>query len=168
MVAPNSAAQPPPPVVPLRWLMVVRGPRTRALDRVIFRATGFSIGCFQIALQRGERYYPSLLLTTIGRKSHQLREVLLPYREINGELVIVASLGGGPNEPEWARNLRAEPRCWVRVRRRQRPATARILTGEERAATIADIAERRKSVLGYDEKAAGHGREMAVIGLKPG
>jgi deazaflavin-dependent oxidoreductase (nitroreductase family) len=148
--------------------MIVRGRRTQALDLAIFKATGFSIGCWQIAMQRRERYYPSLLLTTIGRKSHQLREVLLPYLEVDGELVVVASLAGGPKEPEWARNLRVDPRCWLRLGRRRLAATARILTGDERASAIADIARGRKSVLAYDEKAAGNGREMAVIALKPG
>jgi deazaflavin-dependent oxidoreductase (nitroreductase family) len=163
----DARPKPPPPTVPLRFLMMIRGPRTFAIDRAILRWTGFSLGCFQIAVHRRERYYPSLLLTTIGRTSQRLRSAALPYVRRGDELVIVASLGGGPTEPDWARNLRAEPRCWITVRRRQVPARARFLDGQERLDAIQQVAEGRKSVLAYDELANSYGREMAVIALSP-
>jgi deazaflavin-dependent oxidoreductase (nitroreductase family) len=151
----------------LRWLMIVRGPKTFKLDQAIIRATGFSLGCFQIALQRRERYYPTLVLTTVGRKTQLLRSAALPYVELNGERVIVASLGGGPAEPEWAKNLRAEPRCWISVRRRTVAVVARELEGDERSTAIGVIGAGRKSVLDYDERAAGNGRLMALFALRP-
>ena len=146
--------------------MIVRGPRTFALDRAIIKATGYSLGCFQIALHRGERYYPSIVLTTIGRKSGQLREAALPYVERDGELVVVASLGGGPAEPHWAQNLRADSRCWVTLNRRRRTATARELDDEERRQALAQAAATRRSVTEYDERAAGNGRVMALFALR--
>ena len=115
--------------------------RTFALDRAIIKATGFSLGCFQIALHRGERYYPSLVLTTVGRKSAQLREAALPYVERDGELVVVASLGGGPAEPHWAQNLRADPRCWLTLHRHAHAATARELVDTERREALAQVAD---------------------------
>ncbi len=158
--------KPPPPTVPLRSLMIVRGPRTFALDRAITKATGFSLGCFQIALHRRERYYPTLVLTTVGRKSAQLREAALPYVERDGELVVVASLGGGPAEPHWAQNLRAEPRCWLTLHRHRHAATARELVDTERREALAQVAETRGSVLEYDERAATNGRVMALFALR--
>jgi deazaflavin-dependent oxidoreductase (nitroreductase family) len=163
----TTNVKPPPPKVPLRWLMIVRGPRTFKLDQAIVKATGFSLGCFQIALQRRERYYPSLLLTSVGRKSQMLRSAVLPYVEVNGERVIVASLGGGPAEPEWAKNLRVDPRCWISVRRKTVPVMARELDSEERIHALKLIGEGRKSVLDYDERAARNGRLMAMFALRP-
>ena len=163
----HDRPKPPPPKVPLSWLMIVRGPKTFKLDQAITKATGFSLGCFQIALHRRERYYPSLVLTTVGRKSQLLRSAVLPYVEVNGERVIVASLGGGPAEPEWAKNLRAEPRCWISVHRQTIAVAARELEGDERAHALKLIGEGRKSVLDYDERAAGNGRLMALFGVRP-
>ncbi|TML19524.1 MAG: hypothetical protein E6G39_01480, partial [Actinobacteria bacterium] len=55
-----------------RWI-VVRGPLGRAFDRWLVRVTGFSVITWQYSKAGGNPYQPTLLLTTIGRKSGRLR-----------------------------------------------------------------------------------------------
>ena len=52
---------------------------------------------------------PVVLVTMRGAKSGALRKVPLMRVEHEGELVIVASLGGAPEHPKWYWNLRANP-----------------------------------------------------------
>jgi deazaflavin-dependent oxidoreductase (nitroreductase family) len=50
-----------------------------------------------------------LILTTKGRKSGELRDNPLIFREIGGKYVIIASKGGSDSPPAWWVNLRANP-----------------------------------------------------------
>ena len=52
--------------------------------------------------------------------------------EHEGELVIVASLGGAPEHPQWYWNVRANPDVEVQDGTRTFPARARELDGKER------------------------------------
>ena len=58
---------------------------------------------------------PTLLLTTVGRKSGKARTVPLIYLADGAALVIVGSMGGAATHPEWWLNLRAEPEAQVTV-----------------------------------------------------
>ena len=75
---------------------------------------------------------PVLLLTTIGRKSGQRRTAPLLYIEDDGNVIVVGSQGGLPNDPLWYRNLQANPRCEVQIKRRKIEMTARTASREER------------------------------------
>jgi deazaflavin-dependent oxidoreductase (nitroreductase family) len=75
---------------------------------------------------------PVLLLTTIGRKSGQQRTAPLLYIEDDGNVIVVGSQGGLPNDPLWYRNLQANPRCEVQIKRRKIEMTARTASREER------------------------------------
>ena len=56
---------------------------------------------------------PNLLLTTIGRKSGRRHTVPLLCLPDGADLIVVASYGGAPEEPQWCKNLRANPQAWV-------------------------------------------------------
>ena len=81
---------------------------------------------------------PSLLLTTIGRKSGEKFIFPLYYGKAGDSYIVVASKGGAPRHPGWYRNLLADPEVEVQVgtakiqgagphrhRRGARPAVAR-------------------------------------------
>ena len=72
---------------------------------------------------------PTLLLTTIGRRSGQSRTTPLIYGQDGDRYLVVGSRGGAPEHPQWYRNLLAQPRVQVQVlgdrfQARARPASA--------------------------------------------
>jgi F420H(2)-dependent quinone reductase len=76
---------------------------------------------------------PSLLLTTLGRRTGRQRTNALIYYKDGSSWVVVASNGGSNHSPGWLTNLRAEPHVLVQVGRRHWAATARVATADERA-----------------------------------
>jgi deazaflavin-dependent oxidoreductase (nitroreductase family) len=61
------------------------------------------------------RGVPTLLLTTTGRKSGELRRTALIYGRDSDDYVIVASNGGAPSNPFWYENLVAQPKVTIQV-----------------------------------------------------
>jgi deazaflavin-dependent oxidoreductase (nitroreductase family) len=59
---------------------------------------------------------PTLLLTTIGRKSGSRRTSPLIFARDGDDYLVVASVGGGPQHPAWYLNLQADPRAEIQVR----------------------------------------------------
>jgi deazaflavin-dependent oxidoreductase (nitroreductase family) len=77
---------------------------------------------------------PTLLLDHVGRKSGRTFTTPLLYLEDGANLVIVASQGGLPKNPQWFPNLLASPDTQVRVRKEgPRPVRARLASPGERA-----------------------------------
>jgi deazaflavin-dependent oxidoreductase (nitroreductase family) len=75
---------------------------------------------------------PTLLLTSVGRKSGEPRTVALVFLQSGEDLVVVASLAGYDQNPAWYGNLNANPHCWVQLDRRKMKAVARDATPKER------------------------------------
>lgn len=61
------------------------------------------------------RGVPTLLLTTTGRKSGELRRTALIYGRDGDDYVLVASKGGAPKNPLWYENLAANPIVTIQV-----------------------------------------------------
>ena len=61
------------------------------------------------------RGVPTLLLTTTGRKSGELRRTALIYGRDGEDFVLVASKGGAPKNPLWYENLVANSKVTVQV-----------------------------------------------------
>jgi deazaflavin-dependent oxidoreductase (nitroreductase family) len=76
---------------------------------------------------------PTLLLTTIGRKSG--KEFTTPVNGMRDgdNYFIVASLAGYDELPHWYLNLEKNPRVWIQAKDERVPATARTLSREEKA-----------------------------------
>lgn len=74
----------------------------------------------------------TLILTTVGRKSGQLRDNPMICAADGDNFVVVASQGGAPTHPMWYLNLVAEPNVTVQVQADVFEATARTVEGEER------------------------------------
>ena len=76
---------------------------------------------------------PLLILHSTGAKSGEERVIPLVYRSEGDALVIFASKGGAPTNPDWLHNLRAHPEAHVEVGTDTVAVVAREAQGEERA-----------------------------------
>ena len=76
---------------------------------------------------------PTLLLTTVGRKSGTKQLVPLIYGKTDDGVVVIASKGGAPEHPGWYRNLTANPEVDVQVGTDKFRAKASTVEGAERS-----------------------------------
>jgi deazaflavin-dependent oxidoreductase (nitroreductase family) len=75
---------------------------------------------------------PLLILTTKGAKTGLDREHLLAYSTDGDRLVVIASKGGAPTNPQWYHNVVANPDVNVEVGTETFEAKAVVTEGEER------------------------------------
>ncbi len=107
---------------------------------------------------------PTLLITTIGRKTGNPRRSALIYGKDGDNYVIVASKGGAPEAPLWYHNLVANPRVELQVGSEKFTATARTAVGDERARLWKLMAEIWPA---YDDYQTKTDREIQVVVLEP-
>jgi deazaflavin-dependent oxidoreductase (nitroreductase family) len=74
-----------------------------------------------------------LILTSTGARSGEPRQSPLVYRPEGDDLVIFASKGGAPTNPDWLHNLRAHPEASVEVGTETKKVVAREAHADERA-----------------------------------
>jgi deazaflavin-dependent oxidoreductase (nitroreductase family) len=100
----------------------------------VFRLTNGRIGSKWRIGAGFRKPVPTLLLDHVGRKSGTAYTTPLLYLEDGPNLVIVASQGGLPKNPQWFPNLVAHPDVTVHVRGRGvLPFRAHTASPEERA-----------------------------------
>lgn len=75
---------------------------------------------------------PMMLLTTRGAKSGQPRVAPLVYTTDGDRIVVIASKGGAPTNPDWYHNIAANPEVMVEVGGETFPARAEIAAEPER------------------------------------
>ena len=80
--------------------------------------------------ETGERI---VVVTTLGHKTGKVRKVPVMRVEHDGEYAIVASKGGAPTNPEWVKNLLANPNVTVQDGPAPFDAVVRLASGAERA-----------------------------------
>ncbi|AIY46445.1 nitroreductase family deazaflavin-dependent oxidoreductase [Mycolicibacterium fortuitum] len=93
-----------------------------------------------------------LLLHTTGAKSGQPRLSPLAYLDVDGKILIVGSYAGGPKDPAWVHNLRANPKARIEIGTDAYDVTARELPADERDATYPKIVERAPVFAEYQAK----------------
>ena len=76
--------------------------------------------------------FPTLLLTTLGRRSGQLRRTPLIYGQDGDRYVLVASNAASAHHPAWYLNVVAHPEVTVQVKADTFTAAARTATAEEK------------------------------------
>lgn len=96
---------------------------------------------------------PTLLLTTVGRKSGKARHVPLLYVDDGDSYLIIGSKGGNVDHPFWYLNLQDNPDCEIRVGALHAPARGQILEGDEYAAAWARITARFPVYAKYQARA---------------
>jgi deazaflavin-dependent oxidoreductase (nitroreductase family) len=106
---------------------------------------------------------PTLLLTTRGRRSGNLRRTPLIYGRSGQDYVVVGSQGGRPRHPGWFHNLVAESEVTVQVMGDEIPARARVAEGEERQRLWGLMAGIWPA---YDDYQARTTREIPVVVLE--
>jgi deazaflavin-dependent oxidoreductase (nitroreductase family) len=74
----------------------------------------------------------TLVLATTGRRTGEPRRTCLIYGTSGDDFVVVASKGGADQDPDWFKNLQADPGAGVQVAGRRFNARARVATATER------------------------------------
>ncbi|HZR40990.1 MAG TPA: nitroreductase family deazaflavin-dependent oxidoreductase [Ktedonobacteraceae bacterium] len=103
-----------------------------------------------------------LLLTTTGAKSGKQRVNPLAYTTDGERLVIIASKGGAPSNPDWYYNVVAHPDVTVEVGGETFEARATVVEGAERDKLYAKQAAIMPNFAEYQEKTT---RKIPVIVL---
>ncbi|RAS64081.1 deazaflavin-dependent oxidoreductase (nitroreductase family) [Lentzea atacamensis] len=106
----------------------------------------------------------TLLLTTKGRKSGEMRRTALIYQRAGDDYVVVASQGGKPQHPSWYLNLAADPVVDVQVEADKFQARARTAGPDERDRLWKLMNEVWPSYADYQKKTD---REIPVVVLEP-
>jgi deazaflavin-dependent oxidoreductase (nitroreductase family) len=75
---------------------------------------------------------PIVLLTIKGRKTGKERTTPLVYLPHDGRVFVFASKGGAPEDPDWYKNLVANPDVTVEVGTEKYAARAVVMAGPER------------------------------------
>src|SRR5437764_13461018 len=121
-----------------------------------FRANGGKVG----GMWEGR---PLLLLTTTGAKSGRRYTKPTMYLRDGDRLLVFASKGGAPTNPDWYNNLVAHPEVTVEVGGETLDANATVLTGEERDRLYAKQAELFPQFGEYQTKTS---RKIPVVALE--
>jgi deazaflavin-dependent oxidoreductase (nitroreductase family) len=140
----------------IKWMSVV--------NVWLYRRTGGRVGkTWRVgsALRNG---VPICLLTTTGRKSGQPRTVPLVYMTDGDEIVLVASQGGLPDDPQWYRNLVADPEVTLQFGKSTRAMRARVADTTERARLWPQLTALYAD---FDSYAAWTDREIPVVICEP-
>ena len=110
----------------------------------------------------GEMLMPSLLLTSTGAKSGQLREsplATIPYR---GNTLVIGSNWGGKKHPAWSYNLIANPDASISLHGKEIDVRAELLTSDEKAVAWPEIVSTWPPFDKYVERS---GRDLRVFRL---
>ncbi|HEX4222596.1 MAG TPA: nitroreductase family deazaflavin-dependent oxidoreductase [Pseudonocardiaceae bacterium] len=127
------------------------------LDTLVHRATRGRFGLTDLG------GVDSLLLTTVGRRSGDPREVALTCAPYEDSYLVAGSNWGGATHPAWSTNLLANPDATVTAHGRSWAVRARLLDGDERARMWEVLAAHWPP---YRVYAARAGREIRVFILE--
>lgn len=129
-----------------------------AFHKAAYRATGGR-------LFGGFYGMPAVILTTIGRKSGEPRSTPLtaPVHD-DDRVVLVASYGGDDRDPQWYKNISANPDVELTMRGDTRKMTARAATPDEKEELWPRVVEAYK---GYGQYQTRTTREIPLVILTP-
>lgn len=107
---------------------------------------------------------PALVLTTIGRKTGELRRTPLAYiPDGEGGWLIIAAYAGAVNNPAWYHNIAAHPdRVSIELDGRTHDVTVEELHGPQRERAWRQIVAANDRFAGYQKKTD---RQLPVIRL---
>jgi len=110
-----------------------------------FRANEGRVGPFEGA--------PMILIHHVGARSGAERlSPLVYFPQPDGSMVIIASKGGAPTNPDWYHNLRAHPKIDVEVGTERFGVEASELDPTERAEIWPHLVTKRPGFGEYQEK----------------
>jgi deazaflavin-dependent oxidoreductase (nitroreductase family) len=109
------------------------------------------------------RGMPILLLTTIGRKTGQLRTTPLMYIRDGEKYIITASNNGRDKHPAWFYNLQASPQVEIDVPGKHLKVTGELATSAEKERLWPILVAQAPFFDGYRKKTS---REIPMIVLE--
>jgi deazaflavin-dependent oxidoreductase (nitroreductase family) len=131
----------------------------------VFKLTNGRIGSKWRVGAGFKKPVPTLLLEHTGRTSGRLFTTPLLYMDNGADVVIVASQGGLPSNPQWLANLQAHPDTRIHLRgERARPVHARVASPSEKAELWPRLVELYADFATYQ---AWTDREIPVVILEP-
>ena len=104
-----------------------------------------------------------LLLHHTGARTGAVRVNPLAYRRDGDRLVVFASKGGAPRNPDWYYNLLAHPRATVEVGTETWEVHARVADSDERERLWAEVKEEMPGFASYERRTS---RQIPVIILE--
>jgi deazaflavin-dependent oxidoreductase (nitroreductase family) len=116
------------------------------------------------SLGGGQGMVPTLLLTTVGRRSGKILTMPLIFGRSGPDYVVVASKGGAPTHPAWYLNLQSNPDVAVQVKGDKFKARAVTAGAAERTALWPKMVELYGPYAHYQTKTD---RQIPVVLLKP-
>ena len=116
------------------------------------------------------RGYPTIVLTTRGRKSGALRRNALIYGKDGEDFILIASYGGRPKHPLWYLNLVADPHVTIqeKVDVVNGTATTVDLTAQEAEMAIHAARVMGLGVAGVDLLRSHRGPLVLEVNSSPG
>jgi len=108
---------------------------------------------------------PAVELHTVGRTSGRPRSTMLTAPVIDGaRVVLVASKGGDDRDPDWYRNMMADPDIELTMAGHRRPMRARLASAEEKAELWPQVVAVYKGYGDYQRRTT---RDIPVIICEP-
>jgi F420H(2)-dependent quinone reductase len=135
------------------------------LHRRMYRLTGGRLGKNWRVGSAMRRPVPICLLTAIGRKTGQPRTVPLVFMRDGADVVLVASKGGLPENPQWYGNVQANPDVEIEIGRQRSRYRARVADTAERARLWPRLVEVYADFASYQSWTD---REIPVVICAPG
>ncbi len=123
------------------------------LHMSLYRRSGGKIGG-QFSKQ------PMMLLTTTGRRSGQPRVTPLLCIRDGDRFLAVASFGGDDRDPQWLKNLQANPEATIELRGETIPVRATVATTEEKKTLWPKVLAAYKGYANYQRKTS---RDIPVV-----
>lgn len=110
---------------------------------------------------------PIVVLSSIGARSGERREVPLAYFTDGDDVILIASNYGGSRHPAWYHNLLAHPECELHIGPRGGRFVAREVEGPDRDQLYALTVDRLNRVFALHETRSGDSRTIPVMRLTP-
>ncbi len=108
---------------------------------------------------------PCILVTHKGNKTGGIRKIPLMRVEVDGNYVLIGSMGGQPKNPAWVYNLRAHPDIQIRDKTEVFDLRAREVTNEREREKL--WAAAVAAYPAYDEYQAKTSRKIPVFLAEP-
>ena len=108
--------------------------------------------------------WPTMILTTTGRKSGDPRDTPLYFVDPLGNPAVIGTNYGRPVEPHWSLNLRNDASCSIKNGRHTTQRRARLATAGEWEPIFAKFAAFYPSYRAYRERA---GRDIPIWVFEP-
>jgi deazaflavin-dependent oxidoreductase (nitroreductase family) len=128
--------------------------------QAVYQGTGGLIGHRMIGV-------PTLLMTSVGRRSGKRRTAALVYAKDADSFVVVASNGGADSPPGWLHNVKADSAVRVKRGRKALDARAEVIGPDhaEYARLWKLVNERNRGR--YDRYQAKTSRRIQLVRLTP-